>query len=404
MSDTPLVSCIMIFLNAESFIQEAIQSIIAQTEESWELLLVDDGSTDRSTQTAQQFAERYPEKVRYLEHEQHQNLGMSASRNLGIAAARGTYIAFLDADDVWLSNKLHDQAAILEAHPEAGMVYGPTRYWHSWTNTREDRERDFDGEIGVPPNTLIEPPGLLKLSLRDGGATMPGICSVLVRREVVESVGRFETSFRGTYEDQAFLVKVFLKHAVFVTDECLDLYRQHPNSCCAQAIARGDYHPLRPHPARRVFLNWMAKYLSSEGVQDPEIRHTLDNALKPYRLAYHVLGPVERGLRRLAHKAKGRLKRTWVRPVHARLQAARRRRQYIPPVTWVRFGDLRRTHPISREYGYDRGLPDRSLLHRAFSVAACERYPRPRHRDWRCGLHASIRRHPRDEERRLARG
>src|SRR6185312_4950520 len=109
-------------------------------------------------------------------------------------------------------------------------------YWHSWTNRREDRERDFEGEIGVAPDTLIEPPGLLKQSLRDGGATMPGICSVLVRREAVESVGGFETSFRGTYEDQAFLVKIFLNYGVFVTDQCLDLYRQHPNSCCAQAI------------------------------------------------------------------------------------------------------------------------------------------------------------------------
>ena len=357
MSDTPLVSCIMIFLNAEAFIQEAIQSIFAQTEDRWELLLVDDGSTDRSTVMAQEFAERHPDKVRYVEHERHQNLGMSASRNLGIANARGNYIAFLDADDVWLPNKLHEQVAALEAHPEAGMVYGPTQYWHSWTNKREDREKDFQGDIGVTPDTLIEPPGLLKQSLRDGGATMPGICSVLVRREAVEDVGGFETSFRGTYEDQAFLVKIFLKHAVFVTDECLDLYRQHPDSCCAQAIARGDYHPARPHPARRVFLNWMAKYLSSEGVQDPEIWQALEKALKPYRLAYHVLGPVERGLRRLEHTAKRRLRRTWVLPFHSRLQAARRRYQYIPPVTWVRFGDLRRTSPISREYGYDRGQP-----------------------------------------------
>jgi len=138
----------MIFLNAEAFIQEAIQSIFAQTEDRWELLLVDDGSTDRSTVMAQEFAQRHPDKVRYVEHERHQNLGMSASRNLGIANARGNYIAFLDADDVWLPNKLHEQVAALEAHPEAGMVYGPTQYWHSWTNKREDREKDFQGDIG----------------------------------------------------------------------------------------------------------------------------------------------------------------------------------------------------------------------------------------------------------------
>ena len=173
----------MIFLNAESFIQEAIQSIFVQTHEKWELLLVDDGSTDHSTEMARQFAERHPDKVRYFEHEGHQNLGMSASRNLGIANARGSYIAFLDADDVWLPNKLEYQVAALEVHPEAGMVYGPTQYWHSWTNKREDRERDFEGDIGVPADTLIEPPGLLKLSLRDGGATMPesAACSCAAR-------------------------------------------------------------------------------------------------------------------------------------------------------------------------------------------------------------------------------
>ena len=404
MSETPLVSCVVIFLNAEAFFQEAIQSIFAQTEKRWELLLVDDGSTDGSTRMAQEFAERHPDRVRYLEHPRHENLGMSASRNRGIAHARGTYVAFLDADDVWLPNKLAHQVAALDAHPEAGMVYGPTQYWYSWTNKREDRERDFEGDIGMPPDTLVEPPGLLKLSLRDDGATMPGICSILVRREALASVGGFETSFRGSYEDQAFLVKMFLKHTVFVTDECLDLYRQHPNSCCAQAIARGDYDPVRPHPTRRVFLNWLSTYLSSEGVQDPEIWQALRNAMKPYRLAYRALGPVERGLRRVGRTAKRRLKRTWVLPVPARLQAARRHYPYTPPVTWVRFGDLRRTEPISREYGYDRGVPvDRYYIER-FLARQSERHPRSRHRDWRCVLHAPVRRRAGDEERRPARG
>ena len=250
MSDSPLVSCIMIFLNAESFIQEAIESIFAQTDERWELLLVDDGSTDRSTLIARQFAERHPDKVRYVEHERHQNLGMSASRNLGIANARGSYVAFLDADDVWLPNKLQFQTAALEARPEAGMVYGPTQYWHSWTNKGEDRERDYQGDIGVPPDTLIEPPGLLKLSLRDGGSTMPGICSVLVRREAVDDVGGFETSFRGP-RGSSLLVKIFLKHAVFVTT-VPDLYRQH-STPAAPRPSREGLSPARPHPARRCF-------------------------------------------------------------------------------------------------------------------------------------------------------
>src|SRR5919107_1887161 len=109
MSSRPLVSTVVAFLNGERFIEEAIESVLAQTYDNWELLLVDDGSTDGSTRIALQCAEQYPAKVRYLEHLGHQNCGMSASRNLGVSRAKGQYIAFLDADDVWLPHKLQQQ-------------------------------------------------------------------------------------------------------------------------------------------------------------------------------------------------------------------------------------------------------------------------------------------------------
>src|SRR5215475_5728613 len=101
MHDQPLVSVVIIFLNAECFIQEAIESVFAQAYPAWELLLVDDGSSDASTTIAQRYAEQHRHQVRCLEHPGHANRGMSASRNLGIRNARGPYIAFLDADDVW---------------------------------------------------------------------------------------------------------------------------------------------------------------------------------------------------------------------------------------------------------------------------------------------------------------
>src|SRR5262249_40041371 len=142
MNTEPLVSVIIIFLNAEKFLQEAIESVVAQTYDHWELLLADDGSTDGSTGIARQYADHYPGKVRYLEHAGHQNRGMSASRNLGIRHAVGEYIAFLDADDVWLPHKLEEQVAILNAHPETGMVYGATQVWHSWTGDPKDIPRD----------------------------------------------------------------------------------------------------------------------------------------------------------------------------------------------------------------------------------------------------------------------
>src|SRR5690348_3334121 len=99
MSESPLVSVIIIFWNAEPFLAEAVASVVAQSYPDWELLLVDDGSTDGSTALAQQIVVRDPQRMRYLEHPGHANRGMSATRNLGIAQARGTYLAFLDADD-----------------------------------------------------------------------------------------------------------------------------------------------------------------------------------------------------------------------------------------------------------------------------------------------------------------
>jgi glycosyltransferase involved in cell wall biosynthesis len=164
MSSKPLVSSIISFLNEERFIQEAIESVFAQTYDNWELLLVDDGSTDASTRIALQYAERHPSKVRYLEHPGHQNRGVSVSRNLGSRHAKGKYVAFLDSDDVWLPNKLQRQVTILGACPEAGMVYGLPQYWHSWTGNPEDVERDSVPKLGVQANTLFRPPTLLKTS------------------------------------------------------------------------------------------------------------------------------------------------------------------------------------------------------------------------------------------------
>src|SRR5689334_8794235 len=115
----PLVSVVLIFLNEERFLSEAIDSVLVQTYSNWELLLVDDGSVDGSSRIAKQYAEQNTERVRYVEHPGHENRGMSASRNLGIQNASGEFIAFLDADDVWLPNKLRRQLAILSEHPDA---------------------------------------------------------------------------------------------------------------------------------------------------------------------------------------------------------------------------------------------------------------------------------------------
>ena len=287
-ADKPLVSVITIFLDEQKFIGEAVESVLAQSYDNWELLLVDDGSTDESTDIALRYAERYPEKVRYLEHPGHENRGRSATRNLGIANAKGEYIAFLDADDVWLPHKLEQQVEILESHPEAGMVYGRTLLWYSWSGEPEDTERDFL-DSSTQLDTLFTPPALLTLFLQQING-YPCTCGVLVRRWVVEAVGGFEEEFRGLYDDSVFWAKVFLTTPVFVTSECGDRYRQHSDSSWANSLRTGEWHPTKPHPARLPFLEWLEKYLIEREVKDSELWSILCRELRLYR---HPTAPVE---------------------------------------------------------------------------------------------------------------
>ena len=281
----PSVSVVIIFLNGEPYIEEAIDSVFAQTESDWELLLVDDGSTDGSSEIARRRAAEAPDRVRYLEHPGHANLGMSASRNLGISEARGRYLAFLDADDIWLPERLEKHLKILDKHPEVGMVYGPTLFWYSWRDLPPGQRhlKDYSADLTLESGRPIPPPRALLRFLESGGGALPGICSLLVRLDLVRSVGGFEPDFRGVFEDQVFLSKVCMAAPVFVYGEVLDKYRQHPDSHCHQAIETGEYHPTHPNPARKRYLDWLAAYLDERGVKQGPLIEALAYELEPYQ-------------------------------------------------------------------------------------------------------------------------
>jgi glycosyltransferase involved in cell wall biosynthesis/SAM-dependent methyltransferase len=273
-TDRPLVSVVTIFLNGERFIQEAIESVLAQGYASWELLLVDDGSSDGSTGIARRYAGEHPGRIRYLEHDNHVNRGMSASRNLGIRNARGEYLALLDSDDVWLPQKLERQVAILERHPSAIMVYGATQYWHGWTGQPEAVAQDHIPDLGVLADRLYEPPSLTTALYPLGTGTAPCPSDLLLRRAAVELTGGFEECFTGLYEDQAFLAKVYLSGPVFVSSECWDRYRIHPESCMSSMRRTGDYSAVR-----QFFLHWLQMYLRRRTISDAAVWTALRGAL-----------------------------------------------------------------------------------------------------------------------------
>ena len=200
---------------------------------------------------------------------------MSATRNLGISQARGKYIAFLDADDVWLPNKLERQVPILESQPETAMIYGPAEYWYSWSGKSEDRSCDHVPDLCVELDTVIEPPTLLMLLYPLGPGTAPPPSSIVVRCDVVKKLGGFEESVPNYYDDQGFLTKVYLTEKVFVSSECLERYRIHAESCCSVVERSG-----LDLSQRKIFLAWLGQFLRSRDVKDAEIWSAFDDAVR----------------------------------------------------------------------------------------------------------------------------
>jgi len=278
----PRVSVITPFLNEERFISEAIASVLAQTYGDWELLLVDDGSTDNSPRIARQAAERSPSRVHYLRHPGGKNLGMSRSRNLGIEHARGEFVAFLDGDDVYLPEKLERQVQILDEHPTTAMVYGATQHWYSWSGREADQDRDTLRKLGVEPDRVIAPPALMSKFLR-GEAQTPGMCGVLIRRSILLDLGGFEPKFRGMFEDAVMISKICLTFPVFVQSHCSDRYRQHSDSHSQLMQRRGLYRKAGPSLTHARFARWLASYANQLEIDDPEFLSELQQLVAPYQ-------------------------------------------------------------------------------------------------------------------------
>ena len=252
--DGPLISVVMPIFNRDAFVVEAIDSVLAQTYENWELILVDDGSTDRSYEIAQEFAARLPEKIRCVTHEDRVNRGISATRNRGVEVARGEYIACLDSDDMWVPRKLESQIRILKNNPDVGMIIGATEYWHP-------AERHLDRVLlaGGPRDRLIQPPELFYEMYPLGDGVAPSMNTVLLRKDVLARIGGWEESFRTTYEDQAMLTKVYLSAPVYISSEVGDIYRQHP-----QSIMRTELIGIRYFRKRYLFLLWLEGWMRSQ--------------------------------------------------------------------------------------------------------------------------------------------
>jgi glycosyltransferase involved in cell wall biosynthesis len=288
----PRVSVVIIFFNEQRFLDAAVASVFAQTFPDWELLLVDDGSSDGSSDIAKGYAARDPARVRYLEHLGHENRGEGAARNLGVQAARCEWVAFLDGDDVWLPNRLERSLALARAHPDADVIYGKTEYWQSWEASGFVKRNRIQPHY-FRANRVLRPPDLLvrQLSLR---AAYPCMGSLLVRRLAFRAVGGFDESFQGIGQDLVFFAKLGLRHPIYVSDECWDRYRQHSGSMTG-AAAQADIQV-----AQRKYLAWLDRYIEQDGLHDERVQSALHAAVqRTERSSEHWRSRLERIFRRV---------------------------------------------------------------------------------------------------------
>ncbi len=259
---------------------ETLESVLAQTYSHWELLLIDDGATDGSTRIAADYAAHYPQNIRIFEHAGHANLGVTRTRNFGAEHAGGEFLAFLDADDVWLPGKLEMQVAAMQANPDAGLVCGPSEYWHDWDANAEERNH-------VPPvapgGRLYFPPELLAASYPFGTFGAPCPSSFLLRRTAFDRIGGFVEDFRPStyqlYEDAAFLTKAYLNVPVYVTEQHTDRYR-----CHATSIWHRTKRTTRDEAERRFYFHWLRGYLHQQRMTSPEILRAVRRVAWPYWL------------------------------------------------------------------------------------------------------------------------
>jgi glycosyltransferase involved in cell wall biosynthesis len=202
-----LVTVVIPAYNAEVFIAQTIKSVIVQTYPHWELIVVDDGSTDNTANIVSSFNDS---RIRYIYQE---NRGLGEARNTGIHAAQSEIIAFLDADDVWDLKFLEKMVGLLNQHPQAAAVYCGFQYINSQGQS-----------VGNPRLQVVPLDIFHKTLIHKGNWLVP--CAVVLRKKLVEEVGLFDGELWGV-EDTDMWIRLSARYPFVGLSEILVKYRVH---------------------------------------------------------------------------------------------------------------------------------------------------------------------------------
>jgi len=242
----PLVSVVIPTHNAAQYLGEALESVFSQSYGNLEILVVDDGSTDGTAALLGSFASR----LTYLSQEKS---GPSKARNTGITNARGEYVAFLDADDIWLSNKIEKQVEILQKNPDAAFVYA--------------QSQDFDDQ--TDRETTVHPENVCSGNLFEMLLVRPlvTLSSVVMKSSILLDVGGFDEAL-ATAEDTHLYLKIARNYKIIGIPEILVRKRKHKKNlsdridveigslACLDRIVRTfpDTEPGKYLPMRNAYL------------------------------------------------------------------------------------------------------------------------------------------------------
>jgi glycosyltransferase involved in cell wall biosynthesis len=206
----PLVSVVMPAYNVAWCIGRAVDSVLTQDYRSCELIVVNDGSTDGTRAVL----EAYGGSIRVIDQENH---GMSAARNAGIRGARGTYVAFLDADDWWLPGKLTRQVNLMQNAPEIGFCSNAVRV------------EDGDGQLLNVWRCPQASTDMLATLFAENAAIAGGCSAVMVRKNLLDRVGLFDENLRG-FEDPDLWMRLAAVSGYVCIDETLGVILRREKS------------------------------------------------------------------------------------------------------------------------------------------------------------------------------
>ena len=208
--------------NAARYVAEAIESVRAQTFERWELIIVDDGSTDESCAIVRRYAQQEPDRIRVFQHPDGANCGASRTGNRALAQASASYVAFLDADDSWMPERLAHDVAVLDANPAIAAVISNSLYW--WT---DENQAAWVDQFNSPLNCVWPPRSFFKSVWLRHESAVPCTSAFTGRTALLRDLGGFDESY-PVAEDMKMFAEVAFRYPVFVADVCNTEYRRTP--------------------------------------------------------------------------------------------------------------------------------------------------------------------------------